>query len=190
MSARVRRGQIVKIINTHGTQVVDTWAFNSEDLSEFMSMEHSRTHLQHVIPCVGDVLRSCRRRPVLTVVEDTSGGIHDMLIAACDRYRYEMLGSQGHDNCTDNLADSLRAIGLVAPETPSPLNLFMNVPIGSSGNFSFEPPISVPGSHIALRAEMDLVVVFSACPQDMVPVNGSACRPVEAHFVIEGPHDS
>ena len=186
VAAHVGKGQVITIINTHGSQVVDTWAFRADDLSEFMSMEHSRGAMLKVNPGNGDTLRSNRRRPMLTIVEDTSGGVHDTLIAACDRYRYEQLGHVGHhDNCTDNLAAALAALGHEPPETPSPLNLFMNIPIDAEGSISFEPPVSTPGSHVSLRAEMDLIVAFSACPQDLVPVNGVACTPIDAHYRID-----
>jgi len=184
-AARVRRGQLVKIISTKGQQVVDTWAFNAADLREFMSMEHSRVAIGRIIPAVGDALVTNRRRPILTLVEDTSGGIHDTLFAACDRWRYELLGCTGyHDNCTDNLAAGLALLGLTPPETPAPLNLFMNIPVVDGNRVEVRPPVSTPGSWITLRAEMDCVVAFSACPQDMVPVNGLAMRPTEAHFEI------
>lgn len=186
VAAHVGKGQVVTVINTHGSQVVDTWAFRADDLSEFMSMEHSRGAMQKVNPGKGDTLRSNRRRPMLTMVDDTSGGIHDTLIAACDRYRYEQLGHVGHhDNCTDNLGAALAALGLASPETPSPLNLFMNIPIDGEGSISFAAPVSTPGSHVSLRAEMDLVIAFSACPQDLVPVNGADCVPTDAHFRID-----
>ena len=94
-AAHVARGQHVKVINTHGEQVVDTWAFNRADLAEFMSMEHTRAHSLHIVPRVGDVLRTNRRRPILTLVEDTSGGIHDTLIAACDRIPLRLPGRRG-----------------------------------------------------------------------------------------------
>ena len=185
-AARLNAGQRIRVINTHGKQVVDTWAFNAADIAEFMSMEHSRGAMQKVNPGKGDTLRSNRRRPMLTIVDDTSGGVHDTLIAACDRYRYEQLGHIGHhDNCTDNLAAALAAIGLAPPETPSPLNLFMNIPIDGEGSITFDAPVSTPGSYVSLRAEMDLVVAFSACPQDLVPVNGTDCVPTDAHFRIE-----
>ena len=186
-AAIVRRGQNIQVINTHGTQVVDTWAFNPGDMTEFMSMEHSRATHHHLIPQVGDALLTNRRRPILTLTEDTAGGIHDTVMAACDRYRYEELGHQGyHDNCTDNLAAALAAIGLTPPETPSPLNLFMNIPWTTAGEVSFQPPVSTPGSFVVLRAEMDLVIVFSACPQDILLINGAERLPTEAHFLIIG----
>src|SRR5438045_4591976 len=154
-AARLRKGQTVKVINTKGQQVVDSWAFNAEDLREFMSIEHSRVSIGGIIPKLGSVFVTNRRRPILTVVEDTSGGIHDTLIAACDRYRYEGLGCTGyHDNCTDNLAAGLAELGLRPPETASPLNLFMNIPVIDGTAIEFRPPVSAPGSYIALHAEL------------------------------------
>ena len=184
-AALVARGQSVRVINTHGQQVVDTWAFRRDDLTEFMSMEHSRTSLGRIMPTVGQSMVTNRRRPILTLAEDTSGGIHDTLLAACDRYRYELLGCEEyHENCTDNLAAALAELGLTPPETPSPWNLFMNIPVGPDGSVSFEPPVSKPGDHVTLLAEMDCVIVFSACPQDIVPINGVDCEPTEAHFQV------
>jgi uncharacterized protein len=186
-AARLNRGKTIKVINTTGQQVVDTWAFNAADMHEFMSMEHSRVALGHIMPAVGDTLVTNRRRPIMTIVEDTSGGIHDTLFAACDRWRYELLGCRGyHDNCTDNLAAALAELGLAAPDVPAPLNLFMNIPVIDGNRVEVRPPVSTPGSHISLRAEMDCVVAFSACPQDMLPVNGLAMRPTHAHFEIVG----
>jgi uncharacterized protein len=185
-AAIVAQGRVVTVINTHGEQVVDTWAFNMNDLGEFMSNEHTRAHSLHLIPRPGDVLRTNRRRPIMTLIEDTSGGVHDTLIAACDKHRYAFLGVEGyHDNCTDNLYAGMRELGLAPPEVPSPLNLFMNIPWTADGALSFEaPPRPLPGGYVRLRAEMDLVIAFSACPQDILPINGKAGKPVEAHFTI------
>ena len=171
-AARVNAGQIIKIVNTSGKQVVDIWAFNAVDLDEWLSMEHSRVSLCKLIPRVGDTLVTNDRRPMLYVVEDTTPGHHDMLMAACDLRRYELLGAVGyHDNCSDNLHEALRQMGLACTTTPSPLNLFMNVPWTVDGNLAFERPTSEAGQYVALRAEMDLVIVLSTCPQDMTPVN-------------------
>jgi uncharacterized protein YcgI (DUF1989 family) len=184
-AAFVAAGQSVTVINTHGEQVVDTWAFCRADLTEFMSNEHTRAHSLHLVPKVGDILRTNCRRPILTLTEDTSGGVHDTLIAACDRYRYAFLGVEGHhDNCTDNLFAGMAALGLTPPEVPSPLNLFMNIPWSADGTLGFAAPQPAPGGHVRLRAEMDLVIAFSACPQDILPINGTTGKTVEAHFTI------
>jgi uncharacterized protein YcgI (DUF1989 family) len=185
-AALVAAGQTITVINTHGEQVVDTWAFNAADITEFMSNEHTRAHSLHLVPKPGDILRTNKRRPILTLTEDTSGGIHDTLIAACDRYRYTFLGvEEYHDNCTDNLFAAMSELGLTPPDVPSPLNLFMNIPWTSDGELGFAaPPRRVPGGYVRLRAEMDLVIAFSACPQDILPINGRGGKPVEAHFTI------
>ena len=187
-AARMSAGQHVRVINTHGQQVVDTWAYAQSDPGEFMSMEHSRGHIGTIFPSTGSVMRTNRRRPILSFVEDTSGGRHDTLIAACDRYRYQLLGcTTHHDNCTDNLATALGELGLTSERTPCPLNLFMNIPLDAGGGLTFASPVSSAGQWVTLRAEMDLVIVFSACPQDLVPVNGSNCTPTDAHFeIIDG----
>ncbi|MEE8171915.1 MAG: urea carboxylase-associated family protein, partial [Alphaproteobacteria bacterium] len=164
---------------------VDTWAFNAADFSEFMSMEHSRVAIGGIFPRVGDSMVSNRREPILTLVEDTSPGVHDTLIAACDRYRYEQLGCEGHhDSCTDNLAAAMGELGMVVPETPAPWNMWMNIPVAEDGSVSFEPPLSRPGDYVVLRAERDAMVVFSCCPQDMIPINGADCVPKDCHFEI------
>ncbi len=186
-AARLAKGQRIKMINTHGTQVVDTWAFNADDLGEFMSMEHTRAHIGKIIPAVGDVLYSNRRRPILTLAEDSSPGIHDTIIAACDRNRYKFLGVEGHhDNCEDNLFAGMKELGLTPPEVPSPLNMWMNIPVKPDHSIGWEAPVSRPGDYVVLRAEMDVIMAFSACPQDILPINGVGLKPVEAHFQILG----
>jgi hypothetical protein len=184
-AAKMTRGQSVKVINSHGQQVVDTWAFNAEDLREFMSMEHSRVAFMKLRPDVGDAFVTNQRRPIMTLVEDTSGGVHDTLMAACDNPRYGLLGcTEYHDNCTDNLSAAMTELGLTEPETPSPLNLFMHIPWTLPGALSWQEPVSKPGDYVVLRAEMDLIVAFSACPQDILPINGQDVDPTEAHFQI------
>ena len=149
---RVAAGTEVRVVNTHGTQVVDTWAFNASDPAEFMSMEHSRLHMGRLNPIVGDTLVTNRRRPILTLKEDTSGGVHDTLLAACDRYRYELLGHSGkHDNCTDNLHAALHNFGIRLTHTPAPLNLFENSRPDANGMLAIRPPISPPGSYVTFR---------------------------------------
>ncbi|MEX1109707.1 MAG: urea carboxylase-associated family protein [Dongiaceae bacterium] len=182
-AAHVKKGQIVKMINTHGNQVVDTWAFSKEDLGEFMSMEHTRPHIGRIYPQVGDIMYTNRRRPILSIVADSSPGVHDTIIAACDRYRYKFLGVEGyHDNCTDNLMAGMKELGLTPPECPAPFNVWMNIPVAADGSIQFLPTVCKPGDTFSLRAELDLVVAFSACPQDILPINNS--QPTEAHFQI------
>jgi hypothetical protein len=185
-AARVQRGQRIRVINTHGTQVVDAWAFAAADPSEWMAMEASRAWFMRLAARVGDSFVTNQRRPILTLIEDTSGTAHDTLIAPCDAPRYRLLGVEGHhDNCRDNLHAALRALGIAIPATPPSLNLFMNIPWTADGRLAWGEPVARPGSYALFRAEIDLAIAFSACPQDILPINGRTGRTTEAHFAIE-----
>jgi uncharacterized protein YcgI (DUF1989 family) len=185
-AARARAGQLIRVINTHGTQVVDAWAFNAGDVTEWMSMEASRAWFMKLAAGVGDTFVTNRRRPILTLVEDTSGCAHDTLIAPCDPHRYGLLGVEGyHDNCRDNLHAALAALGVTLPATPPSLNLFMNIPWTPDGRLAWGEPVSPPEGYALFRAEMDLLIALSACPQDILPINGRTGRTTEAHFTIE-----
>ena len=68
----LKSGACIRIVNTHGSQVVDTWAFNASDLDEFMSMEHTRSTIDKMMPDMGEAFLTNKRRPILTIVEDLS----------------------------------------------------------------------------------------------------------------------
>ncbi|WP_300033862.1 urea carboxylase-associated family protein [uncultured Roseobacter sp.] len=185
IALRLRAGQQLRILNPSGHQVCDFWAFAAEDLSEHLSMAHLHTSLGSVFPRPGDALVSGLRRPLMTLTEDSSPGVHDTVVASCDPARYRDLGCAGyHDNCADNLRMALAAIGLQAPRVPAPFNIWMNVPIGADGSVHFAPPVSAPGDHVTLRAETPVIAVMSACPQDMTPVNGAGVAPDMLQFQV------
>ena len=176
-------GSKIKVINTHGTQVVDCWAFNALNTSEYMSMEHCRVSFERYRPKCGDVMVSNKRMPVLKIMEDTADGAHDTLLAACDRYRYEQLGCKTyHRNCTDNLWEAMINAGYKITETPSPFNLWQNTPVEANGVIKPNPPAYRKGDYILMRAEINLVICLSACPQDITSINSN--KPRNAHFQI------
>tara|TARA_B100000989_G_scaffold22243_1_gene14593 strand:+ start:527 stop:1225 length:699 start_codon:yes stop_codon:yes gene_type:complete len=186
VAVRVAAKLGIRVINTHGTQVCDFWAFCDGNLHEIMSMAHCHTETGGIMPGIGDVMVSNRRRPMLRIISDDSPGVHDTVIASCDWPRYEVLGcTEYHDNCADNLRMAMMAIGETAPAVPDPFNLWMNIPLTPLGHISWEAPVSAPGNSILMRAETDIIAVMSACPQDITPVNGDALAPTELHFRVE-----
>jgi hypothetical protein len=182
---RLAKGQTARTIITHGNQVVDCWAFNANDMREYMGMGQCRAFWSRLYPIAGDSMVSNRRRPILTMTEDSSPGRHDTLISPCDNERYGLLGcAHYHDNCRDNLHAGLAARGITIPYTPDSLNLFMNIPSAMDGSLKWGNCLCKPGDNVAFRAEMDCIVAFSACPQDMLPVNNGT--PTEAHYAVLG----
>ncbi|MGI9415611.1 MAG: DUF1989 domain-containing protein [Hyphomicrobiales bacterium] len=178
-AVKLDAGQCVKVINTHGSQVVDTWALNAGDPSEYLSMEQTRRMLFKLGPGEGDTLYSNRRNDMLVLDEDTAGVPHDTLIAACDEWVYEKYGfPPGHASCQENFRRALDGIGVEPPAiVPNPLNLWMNVPVSDNSRIALEAPLSGPGDHVTFRALIDVVMVFSACPADVLKVNGEDCTP-------------
>jgi uncharacterized protein YcgI (DUF1989 family) len=186
VGTRLKLGQHLQIINTHGSQVVDLFAHNAADLEEVMSIQHSRNAWYRMSPRPGDQLWTQLRRPIVTMTEDTSPGVHDTLFPCCDPERYRQLGVVGyHRNCADNWREAIARLGVDTPrQVPSALNLFMNVEIQKDGTFRIVPPVSKPGNSVIFRAEMDCLVVLSACPVDMLPLNGADCRPKDVEFEV------
>ena len=181
---RLAEDESLKIVNTHGTQVVDCWAFNADDLAEWMSMPHTRNAWRRLTPAIRESFVTTLRRPILTLVEDTSPGVHDTLIPCCYAARYEQLGYEGHANCADNMANGLKELGINPPPPPAVFNIFMNVPIGATGRLEIVPPVCEPGDYVVLRAEMDCIAALSACPHDIFPVNGADATPRDVAYAI------
>lgn len=169
----LKAGESLRIVNIQGSQVVDLWAFEQSNPAEFLSTEHTRSCLQKLIPAPGDMIYTNLRRPMFSITEDTSPGVHDMLLSACDKQRYALLGHVGyHRNCADNLKDAMEQAGVCLSEIPSPFNVFENVLIGDNGQLSIQAPVVKAGQSITMRAELDVLVVLSACPMDIALTNG------------------
>lgn len=184
-AAVIKRGQYLEVRNPYGTQVCDLWMFACEGMHEFLSMEHLRAFIDRTIPRVGDPLITNRRRAIASFVIDTSAGVHDTLIAACDLPRYRTLGVQSyHDNCSDNLRMALAAIGRYTGEVPAPFNVWMNNPVLADGAIEWKAPTSKAGDYVVFKAEMDCVAVMSACPQDITTVNGADRLPKKLTFTV------
>ena len=54
----------------------------------------------------------------------------------------------------------------------------MNVPVGPDGTLGIVDGISAPGLSVDLRAEMDVLVLISNCPQINNPCNGFDPTPI------------
>jgi uncharacterized protein len=192
VAMRIGRGQAVTLINTHGSQVVDAWCLAAADPTECLSVEHTRRMLSRLFVEEGDALYSNRRTALLLLETDTSACRHDMLLACCDPWLYRFYGcAPGHANCRDNFVQALGGCGIPAGQVPNPINFWMNVPVLDNNRIALCAPVSRPGDLIVLRALEDVVVVFSACPMDITPVNGDDRTPRSvAYDIIEAPRSN
>jgi uncharacterized protein YcgI (DUF1989 family) len=168
----VKSGQLLQIQTLQGKQVADFVAFTQGDTEEFLSTSVTRASNANIIPQRGMTLFSNRRQPLFEIVEDTVGR-HDMLYACCDPVRYETLGAPEHANCREALAEALADYGIGYDRVPSPINWFMNVAILARGELEIREPLAEKDDYVVLRALKDVIAGVSACPQDLVPTNGS-----------------
>jgi uncharacterized protein len=179
-AAVVGEGQCFRVVDVAGGQVGDLFVFTAADPGEFASASHTRVAIGKLFPRPGDPVLTNRRRPILSVTEDTSPGWHDMLYAACDPARYASLGAPAsHRSCAGNLAEALRGRGLDVTAVPQPLNIFMDVRPRPDGTIVSAPASSRPGDYIAFRATQDCLVVLSSCPMDIVPISSGGITPLE-----------
>ena len=119
----------------------------------------------------GSSLYTNHREPILEIVEDTLG-VHDILAAACDPYRYRRdFGVENHRSCRMNFVEALAPLAIPDWRVPDPVNLFQDSPVLPDGQFLSGPSLARPEDYVTLLARMDLVAAVSACPQDLAPTN-------------------
>jgi urea carboxylase-associated protein 1 len=182
----VKRGQTLRIVDLEGNQAVDTIFYNAADTAESYSVTDTLQRQGGIYLSAGSVLYSNRGRPMLSIVADTCGR-HDTLGGACaaesNTVRYALQKKFMH-SCRDNylLALARADIGMDKRDLVPNVNFFMNVPVTEDGGLSFEDGLSAPGKYVELRAEMDVLVLVSNCPQLNNPCN--AYNPTPVRFVI------
>src|SRR5437870_1529703 len=168
---RMRAGERVTITQTAGNQVGDFIAFNAADLTEFLSTSHTRSALRTLRIGRGHRLVTNHREPIVEIVEDTVG-VHDVLVAACDPYRYKRdFGVEDHRSCRMNFVEALAELEIPDWRVPDPVNLFQNSPVLPDGTYASAASLAKAGDHVTLLARMDLIAACSACPQDLAPTN-------------------
>ena len=180
----VKAGETFRILDIEGNQAADTLFFNVTNPSERYSAMDTIREQGNVYLTSGSQLRSNKNNVMLEIVADTCGR-HDTLGGACatesNTVRYDLEKRCMHA-CRDSWMLAIAEkpeYGISKRDISHNINFFMNVPITSDGGLTFEDGISAPGKYVELKAEMDVVVLISNCPQLNNPCNGYNPTPVE-----------
>ncbi|MDG3064392.1 urea amidolyase associated protein UAAP2 [Thauera mechernichensis] len=178
----VKAGQIVRLLDLEGNQAVDTLFYSAANPRERYDPQRTLRRQASIYLSTGTVLYSNLGNPLLTIVADTCGR-HDTLGGACaqesNTVRYALDKLHMHA-CRDNfLCGCLHDGRLDKGDIGANINFFMNVPVTPEGGLSFEDGISAAGKYVELRAEMDVIVLISNCPQLNNPCNGYNPTPAE-----------
>jgi urea carboxylase-associated protein 1 len=182
----VMQGQILRIVDLGGNQAVDTLFYNASRATERYSANNTILHQQMLYLTTGSMLYSNCGNVMLTIVADTCGR-HDTLGGACaaesNTVRYGLEKFPMH-SCRDNFLHALAHdpvcdhLGISKRDLPSNINFFMNVPVTEEGGLEFVDGVSAPGKYVEMKAEMDVVVLISNCPQLNNPCNAYDPTPI------------
>jgi uncharacterized protein YcgI (DUF1989 family) len=174
----VKAGQSVRITSQ---TIIDFVCFNGENLRERFDQARTKANQRKVFISTGDCLISKLNNTMMTIVEDTfTEGHHDLQEGMCSRKRHELAAQRGiwektygrplsdmpPHGCTENLASALAPYNIALEDVPSPFNIFQHMIIHQDTGELEHSPIrpKPPGAHVALRAQMNLLVALSTCP--------------------------
>jgi urea carboxylase-associated protein 1 len=154
--------------------------YSLADDAERYSFQDTIAQQKNIYLRAGSVLRSTEGRPMMTIAQ-TSVAYHDTIGGACScesntlRYGHH---TRAQHACVDNFLLANAAYGRSKRDMTPNINWFMNVPVEADGALGIVDGISAPGLYVDLRAEMDVTVVVSNCPQINNPCNGFNPTPV------------
>lgn len=179
-SGVVRAGQVMRIVDLGGNQAVDCVLYRADDPTERYSAADTVAVQGNIFLVTGTVLLSNEGNAMMTIVETTCAR-HDTIGGACSResntLRYGHHTRHQHA-CVENFLAAGARYGLGKRDLVSNINWFMNVPVGPDGTLGIVDGISAPGLYVDVRADMDVLVLISNCPQINNPCNGFDPTPI------------
>ena len=179
----IGKGHTIRIIDLEGNQAVDTLFYNAHDYADRYSAQDTIREQGNIYLTTGTRLISSKGNVLLTIAADTCGR-HDTLGGACAKesnmVRYDLSKGYMHA-CRQSFLKGIGewGRGLEKRDIASNINFFMNVPVTPEGGLTFEDGVSDAGKYVELRAEMDVLMVISNCPQLNNPCNGYNPTPVQ-----------
>jgi urea carboxylase-associated protein 1 len=179
-SAVVKAGDVLTIVDLEGNQAVDCLLYSAANVSIRYSAAVTIAAQRSIILTTGSVLRSDDGDALMTVEADEVG-VHDTIGGACSQESNTLrYGQHTHEQhaCVENFLIEGSKWGLGKPDIVSNINWFMNVPVDPDGALGIVDGLSAPGKRVALRAESDVLVLVSNCPQINNPCNGFNPTPV------------
>lgn len=184
---RLKKGDVLVVIDPQGEQVSDLMAFAADQPQEWLSSGRTFDYNETIYLTTGHRLYSNRSRVMFTLLRDDVGR-HDFLLTPCSTETFELLyppgTAEGHPSCFGNLVKALGPFGIEPDQIPTTLNIFMNVLVDETGKVHIGPPISQAGQRLELRAEMDLIVGLTACSAE--GSNNGTFKPIDYRVIPAG----
>jgi urea carboxylase-associated protein 1 len=176
----IQKGQILRIIDLQGNQAVDTLFYRADDPSERYSAQDTMVNQGNIFITTGTEILSNEGNVMMTVIADECGR-HDTVGGACsmesNSVRYGLHKKHLHA-CVENYLIELSKYEMNKRDLVSNINFYMNVPVSADGTLEIIDGLSEAGKIVELRAEMDVMVLISNCPQVNNPCNAYNPTPI------------
>ncbi|WP_373072900.1 DUF1989 domain-containing protein [Zeaxanthinibacter enoshimensis] len=181
-SLKIKKGQVLTVIDPEGGQVSDMVLFNADEKAEKLSSGKTLDFEETILITEGHHLWSNRSRKMMKILED-SNGRNDFLLAPCSPETFKILYGieEYHPSCFENLSINLKEYGISPDDIPTAFNIFMNVQFDQQGKITVAPPTSRAGDRVRFEALMDLVVGLTACSAE--DSNGGSFKPI--HYQVD-----
>ena len=182
LAVRLDAGDSLVIVDPQGEQVSDLTCVPQEDLTDGLSSGRTMDYNSSLRMRIGSTLWSRQSRRLMTIVEDTCG-VHDILLSPCSPEMFTILhGYAGHHpSCLENLVTALAPLGVEERDITSTLNVFMNVAVDPNGDIVVLAPVSKPGAHTVLRAEIPVIAGITACSAEQS--NNGSFKPIDVEVI-------
>jgi len=185
LAFEMTKGQVLRIVDLEGKQVTDVGAFNLSDLGEKLNAENTMLINGTIRPTTGHVLCSDDCAPMFTVIADSVGRNYLAGAVCSEEANFVRYGVRGTRNCRDNLTMAVSRWGISKRQIQGAFAAFLNIVHHPDGRVEIAEPLSKPGDFIDLRAEMDMLVAVTNCPQERNPCN--AWNPTAVKIVVYTP---
>ncbi|MBC7458857.1 MAG: urea carboxylase-associated family protein [Bdellovibrionaceae bacterium] len=179
---RLLPGQLLKVIDAEGQQVSDLFCADANDPEDTLSAGRTMDYNESVRIEPGFFLYAHSGNKLLEVIEDSSPGVHDLLVTPCSLQMFNMINKNTHyhPSCLENLTKNLAPFGFCEKRIASTLNIFMNIKINKEGRLKVIAPVSKPKDFILFKAHRDLIVGLTACSDE--GTNNGSCKMI--HYEI------
>ena len=176
-SGEMKQGQIIRIT---ATTTVDFVFFKLQNLRERFDQARTKVYNMTLFVTAGHKLMGRDNQHMMTILADGfKEGTHDLQKGMCSGYRFQLAKQEGRlgeyyprqigeipdHGCYENLSKALASYGIIPEDIPSPFNLNQHMQIdGVTGKMEHTQIRPQPGNYMGIRAETNLLVALSACP--------------------------
>lgn len=174
-SLMIRRGIVLRLTDVQGGANVGMVMYNAHDYLERYNTPDTLKcqHSFHVRQ--GQCLYSDMGRILASVIEDTAGG-HDTVCGNSNAHQvatrygqrdYQNQRNDWHQNGHDAFMVELSKYGLSRRDLPANINWFSKCAVQDDGSIQLASDHGGAGATVALRFEMDSLVLLHTCPHPM-----------------------